>query len=402
MKNILFTFLWCFLLLSLGTTTLYSQNYGDVNEDGSVNIVDALVVAIYYVGVKPAIFNETNADVDCDLNITIIDALQIAKYYVGIIEMFPCEAEPIILKLGIPFKLKYGQTVQFDGENMLQFTDVVSDSRCPTDVLCVWEGEVAVQLEYSDPEGNTTRFSLSSVNNTEEQVGKYIYVMDYEVFPPRGSSENIIDKNDYVITITITKQIVELGIPFELKYGQTVQFDGENMLQFTDVISDSRCPTDVLCWWEGEVEVQLEYTNPEGIVKRFSLSSLMSTEVQIDNYIFVIDTEVLPPRGTSDTTIYIEDYIITITITKSEPITDRVWISHVSGYQCEPEIFPTQKTARVFLEENGIAVSTMVTETYEVDGACGYPSGIEYHALISYGDLELAIELGWKLSPLQD
>jgi hypothetical protein len=69
------------------TTPAPMEGLGDVNEDGSVNIVDALLVAQYYVGLNPGI-NALPADVNCDGVINIIDALLIAQYYVGLIESF--------------------------------------------------------------------------------------------------------------------------------------------------------------------------------------------------------------------------------------------------------------------------------------------------------------------------
>ncbi|MBN2738344.1 MAG: cellulase family glycosylhydrolase [Spirochaetales bacterium] len=60
---------------------------GDVNDDGIVNIVDALLVAKYYVD-KTVVLNEANADVDCNSAINIIDALLIAQFYVKIINNF--------------------------------------------------------------------------------------------------------------------------------------------------------------------------------------------------------------------------------------------------------------------------------------------------------------------------
>ena len=71
------------------TTTLGKR--GDVNSDGSVTIVDALMTAQYYVGLNPAGFTSSRADVNCDGGITIVDALMIAQYYVGLISSsFSC------------------------------------------------------------------------------------------------------------------------------------------------------------------------------------------------------------------------------------------------------------------------------------------------------------------------
>ncbi|MBN2532997.1 MAG: dockerin type I repeat-containing protein [Spirochaetales bacterium] len=61
---------------------------GDVDSDGAITIVDALLVAQYYVGIDPANFNPDAGDVDCNGSIDIIDALLIAQYYVGLISNF--------------------------------------------------------------------------------------------------------------------------------------------------------------------------------------------------------------------------------------------------------------------------------------------------------------------------
>lgn len=91
MKNIFIVSLWCFILFSLGNAALYSQNYGDANDDSSINIIDALIVAQHYVGLNPDPFNAVNSDVDDQNGINIIDALLIARYYVGLITQFPVQ-----------------------------------------------------------------------------------------------------------------------------------------------------------------------------------------------------------------------------------------------------------------------------------------------------------------------
>jgi len=63
---------------------------GDVNGSGAIDVIDALLIAQYYVGLNPANFNAGLADMDCSGSIDIIDALLIAQYYVGLISNFPC------------------------------------------------------------------------------------------------------------------------------------------------------------------------------------------------------------------------------------------------------------------------------------------------------------------------
>ena len=67
---------------------LYGQEKEDVNEDGVENIIDALMIAQYYVGLDPPGLNSALADVDSDGIINIIDALKVTQYDVGIITKF--------------------------------------------------------------------------------------------------------------------------------------------------------------------------------------------------------------------------------------------------------------------------------------------------------------------------
>jgi hypothetical protein len=58
-----------------------SVSIGDVNDNGIVDIVDALLVAQFYVGLNPSNFDEGRADANCNGTIDIVDALLIAQYY---------------------------------------------------------------------------------------------------------------------------------------------------------------------------------------------------------------------------------------------------------------------------------------------------------------------------------
>ncbi len=63
---------------------------GDVNGSGSIDIVDALVIAQAYVGLNPSNYNAACADVNCSGGIDIVDALLVAQRYVGLVSNFPC------------------------------------------------------------------------------------------------------------------------------------------------------------------------------------------------------------------------------------------------------------------------------------------------------------------------
>ena len=60
------------------------------------------------------------------------------------------EADPVEFALGQQFPLSGGQEATIAGENLrVRFTDVLEDSRCPTEVECFWTGQarIAVAVE---------------------------------------------------------------------------------------------------------------------------------------------------------------------------------------------------------------------------------------------------------------
>jgi peptidoglycan/xylan/chitin deacetylase (PgdA/CDA1 family) len=85
------------LILVLLSFFGFAQSYsmGDVNHSGSVDIVDALLIAQYYVGENPSNFDSSLADVNCSSSIDIVDGLLIAQLYVNLISQLPCQPTPV-------------------------------------------------------------------------------------------------------------------------------------------------------------------------------------------------------------------------------------------------------------------------------------------------------------------
>ena len=100
-------------LLILGLAPAAAQTLGDVNEDGSVTSVDALIIAQYAIDPLFYPLDEAIADVNCDNSVTIIDALIVAQYVVGLIKSWPCEAAQVIVShiRGIQCETTYYETM---------------------------------------------------------------------------------------------------------------------------------------------------------------------------------------------------------------------------------------------------------------------------------------------------
>ena len=51
---------------------------------------------------------------------------------------------------GEDFTLSVAESAALPGDGLLEFAQVVSDSRCPVDVQCVWAGDAVIALRASD------------------------------------------------------------------------------------------------------------------------------------------------------------------------------------------------------------------------------------------------------------
>ncbi|MBN2738316.1 MAG: hypothetical protein JXR70_15135 [Spirochaetales bacterium] len=94
MKKNQFKIFTLFCVLICFSAHVYAE-CGDVNSDGSINIVDSLLIAQAYVGLEPGNYDLLFADVNADGLANIVDALLIAQFYVGVITELPgCSSEP--------------------------------------------------------------------------------------------------------------------------------------------------------------------------------------------------------------------------------------------------------------------------------------------------------------------
>lgn len=74
---------------------------GDVDSNGSITIVDALMIAQYYVRIPPSNFDMNAADTNSDGDIDIIDALRVAQYYVRLNVQLNCPSDNTIKSIEI-------------------------------------------------------------------------------------------------------------------------------------------------------------------------------------------------------------------------------------------------------------------------------------------------------------
>ncbi|HEV8333467.1 MAG TPA: hypothetical protein VGQ22_18730 [Steroidobacteraceae bacterium] len=103
--------------------------------------------------------------------------------------------------LDAPIQLAPGESAVFDAEHLqVKFVGIDSDSRCPSDVACVWAGEVLVRLTLRK-DGRTKELGIKETQ-TLPVNGYSVTVL--QVLPARKSSQPI-PPADYRVTLKLTR-----------------------------------------------------------------------------------------------------------------------------------------------------------------------------------------------------
>lgn len=80
---------------------------------------------------------------------------------------------PVVLGVGDSFELPDG--------SVLEFVELVEDSRCPADAFCVWQGEALLQFEL---DGQRFKTTFTSPDDEVTVVdGWAIQVLDVQPYP---------------------------------------------------------------------------------------------------------------------------------------------------------------------------------------------------------------------------
>jgi len=169
--------------------------------------------------------------------------------------------EDIEVGLGQPAILAPGQSAVIESEGFaIKFVEVIGDSRCPSGVTCIWQGEVSLLVEITIA-GSDYRLVLIQPGLTAEPASKffggYELVFSVEPYPQEGGD---IAAGDYRLHITINEA-------FTLEGGILATFDvlGESYRIF---ITSEDAIEEVLAVQRG----QSQATIPSGRVVRGSVA----------------------------------------------------------------------------------------------------------------------------------
>ena len=96
--------------------------------------------------------------------------------------------------------LKVGQTAIF-ADNSIKLVRIFDESRCPTDVTCVWAGTVKVEIISVSALGSATATIL--LNKTFTTEAEKITFLEATPYPKTGTQ---IQQGDYQVTFEVIKR----------------------------------------------------------------------------------------------------------------------------------------------------------------------------------------------------
>ena len=116
---------------------------------------------------------------------------------------FSCEKEeiPEYFELGIEKSYKINGEYQSKDHNVKFKLTAINDSRCPSDVICIWEGMVSVKIVVEKPVHGT--IELDSYQNPTDTISNYSFeLMDVLPYPVSNQST---EPEDYDVMLKVKK-----------------------------------------------------------------------------------------------------------------------------------------------------------------------------------------------------
>lgn len=120
-----------------------------------------------------------------------------------------CGDEPAGPKPGEAFSLSVGQRVTLDTVHAsVRFLQVSDDSRCPSQVQCVWAGDGAVMLEVAPADGDAAEDTL---HTNPESGPRAVVLAGYELtllrLDPYPETPGQIPPGDYRVTLALIERL---------------------------------------------------------------------------------------------------------------------------------------------------------------------------------------------------
>ena len=104
-------------------------------------------------------------------------------------------------------QIKYQETLVNEEEDIsIKFDELLSDGRCPIDVICVWEGDAELKFTFFSNTLETVKFNLHTAGNyfikDTAVLGYHIKLFNLYPYP---HSKKEVSKNSYEAKIIVYK-----------------------------------------------------------------------------------------------------------------------------------------------------------------------------------------------------
>jgi hypothetical protein len=116
------------------------------------------------------------------------------------------ESMSVEVELDSEFVLQVNQRAQIESEDItVTFLNVTADSRCPADVMCVWQGQADIEvLVQKGDEESIVSLSIGGESTPEESIFD-MYLIQLIELAPYPYSTQMIQSDEYTATLKITK-----------------------------------------------------------------------------------------------------------------------------------------------------------------------------------------------------
>ncbi|HKU50026.1 MAG TPA: hypothetical protein VJP79_08755 [Nitrososphaera sp.] len=121
---------------------------------------------------------------------------------------------PSRASVGVPFTLVPGESVIIAGSGITaKLLNITEDSRCPSDVTCIWAGQVSVLVSLSQNSTSLGNFTLTlggvGGGNNSSAAAQHSVAGDYVIklteVQPYPISTQKIEPSDYVATLVLSR-----------------------------------------------------------------------------------------------------------------------------------------------------------------------------------------------------
>ncbi|MCC5605270.1 hypothetical protein LC612_00255 [Nostoc sp. CHAB 5834] len=110
--------------------------------------------------------------------------------------------------LNTPFYLKYGKKAYLPSENIeIKFSKVIEDSRCPTKVTCIWQGQVIIGLDIIKNGKQVSTLMLTLIPGSDALPIQFLdkYMVTLKEVSPYPQSEQTIALKDYIVQLVVNR-----------------------------------------------------------------------------------------------------------------------------------------------------------------------------------------------------